>query len=122
MSFADFTPRANAAQLRTFGSPVALPGGREVVGVFVRTPTPKTPWPEIGAALSLRHTPNPEVHLLTADAAGLMRNASITITTDGATEDFLVVDTDPPADGMVRVALLAAPATATRPDPANRWQ
>ena len=118
----DFTDRANAAQLRAFGVPVALPGGRDVVGVFVRAPQPKTPWPEIGATLNLRHTPNPEVHLLTPDAAGLIRNTSITITERDTAERFLVVDVDPPADGMTRVALLPDPTDAARPDPTNRWQ
>lgn len=119
----DFTARANAAQLRTFGVPVALPSGRAVVGIFTRAPQPKTPWPEIGATLNLRHTPNPELHLLSADADGLTRNAQITITTStGTNERFLVVDVDPPADGMTRVALLIDPTDAPRPDPASRWQ
>lgn len=118
----DLTDRANAAQLRAFGVPVALPGGREVVGIFVRTPQPRTPWPEIGATLNLRHTPNPEVHLLAADTTGLSRNTSIVITERDTAERFLVVDIDPPADGMARVALLVDPTDAPRPDPANRWQ
>lgn len=119
----DLTDRVNAAQLRTFGVPVALPGGRDVVGIFVRTPQPKTPWPEIGATLNLRHTPNPEVHLLAADTVGLSRNTPVVITTKRDTDErFLVVDIDPPADGMARVALLVDPTDAPRPAPTNRWQ
>ncbi len=51
------------------------------------------------------------------------RNTPVVITVKRDTaERFLVVDVDPPADGMARVALLVDPTDAPRPDPTNRWQ
>jgi hypothetical protein len=110
--------RLHTEQFGYYGRPVILPDGREVVGLFALRPTPQAPWPEIGAALRINHVPNPELRLPKADAEGLGKNQALVV--DGAR--YIVVDLDPPDEGLVRVVLLAEPAGTTRPDPAARWQ
>ena len=110
--------RLNRSQVEHFGQPVTRPDGQVVSGVFARRPAPVAPWPEIGAALKLSQQPNPEVHLLSADAAGLAKNQRLVI----SGERFLIVDVDPPAEGWVRITLLPDPASAPRPEAGSRWQ
>jgi hypothetical protein len=120
--------RLNQAQSDHFGTVVTRPDGQVVSGVFARRPAPESPWPEIGAALKLSRQTNPEVHLLTADAVGLVPNAALTIAVERTpsggtvTERFLIVEVEAAAEGWVRVTLLPDPAGAPRPAAGSRWQ
>ncbi|WP_296810718.1 hypothetical protein [Thiocapsa sp.] len=110
--------RLNTELLGYFGVSVVLPDGSDVRGVFAHMKTPANPWPETGAALDITKARNPEISLSTTDASGLTKNTPLLI--DG--ERYLVVDLDPPSDGMTRVTLMHAPIAAPRPPTGSRWQ
>lgn len=87
-----------------FGEPVTLPDGAVVLGVFnpQGRPQPDADWESgIGVAAVLARRTNPDVALLDASAAGLVRQDLLLIRGAG----YRVVALEPDGAGLTRVEL-----------------
>lgn len=108
--------RIALAHLASFGTPVILPDGALVQGIFDPVGELRgAPWSEVGLAVRLSQQPNPTVHLLDATAATLTTESALTI--EGAIYRVTAPPT-PDGSGLTRVELMPE-----RPsDPFARWQ